>query len=80
MQLSMGFHAPTYMYLKPTHRLSVIVDIDIITRSTQFVILIVLIHYALYEAGSATHIMHILSSIYSIFAREENLGLISVDR
>lgn len=64
MQLSMGFHAPTYMYLKPTHRLSVIVDIDIITRSTQFVILIVLIHYALYEAGSSDIKMLLISCIY----------------
>lgn len=41
------------MYLKPTYMLFLIVDINGISRFTQFVSLVILIHYALYEAGSS---------------------------
>lgn len=46
------------IYLKPTYMLFIIVDISVISRFTQFVSLIILIHYALYEAGSSKYYAH----------------------
>lgn len=70
LQLSMGLHTSTYMYLKPTHRLYIIVDIDIITGSTQFVSLIILIYHAFYEAGSSDIKMILISCIYRVLYQQ----------